>query len=486
MVRLGCVAFVVTVLTCTPVLASDRTLVTALERNLAGTAAASRAAASGNPSLVQTHYDRARTLQEQVRRAGPFSSACHALGGWAARYAAAEVAAAEGLDRLEPARARRARLAAAAARRRIAAVRLSCRPGQPRDGEVVPVLVGPRPWAATFGEILARVPAGGADTATVFLNGVDAGTLGIVGAMAAGRVSAVPGRYDIEVRFTRGGRLVGRARSAHVWLLPAAAQPQPAAVANDPVWGRQLIDVAGRFPGIAGIWIHDVASGRAAAWNAAAQFPAASTVKLGVMVEALRRMGPQPEASAMFHDVQAIGGWSSNLGANRLLARVGGPSGVQRALRRMGATSSTYTGPYLVATGLPAVTAPNPPPRVSGRVTTAADLGTIMLMLHRAARGESAALAATGMTGPQAALALGLLLSSEARADNVGIFRDVVGSGLPAAQKHGWISSARHSAAIAYTDHGPVIMVVMTYKRDLAPAAAAAVGAEVVRIARAG
>ena len=485
MVRAGCVLVSVVLLSGGTAVAGDRQLLTALDAHLTDTVAASRAAAAGNPTRAQTHYDRARTLQEAIRRAGPYSSTCHALGGWAARYAAAEVAAAEGLDRLEPARARSARSAAATARRRIAAARASCRPAPARAGQVLPVLVEPRPWAATFGEIVVRVPVGGADTATVLLNGVDTGRLALGGEVATGRVAATPGRYDIEVRFTRGTAVVGRARSHHVWLLPAIA-PASAAVVDEPLWDRQLADAAARFSGIAGIWIHDVASGRAATWNAGAQFPAASTVKLGVMVEALRRMGPQPDASVLFHEVQAIGGWSSNLAANRLLGRVGGPSGVQRALRRMGATSSTYTGPYLVATGLPTIAAPNPPPLVSGRVTTAADLGALMVTIHRAARGETGALRATGMTGPQARLALGLLLASEARGDNIGVFREALGPVLPVAQKHGWISSSRHSAAIAYTDHGPVIMVVLTYRRGLTRAAAATLGAEIVRIAGAG
>jgi beta-lactamase class A len=467
-------------------LASDRTLLGTLDTNLSRTVTASRAAASGSPALVQVHYDRARTLQEQIRRAAPFSSGCHALGGWAARYAAAEVAAAEGRDRLEPARAGRARRLAVSALRQLTSARAACRPTTPLQRPGIPALVDPRPWAVSFGSVVARVPSVDVEVATLVLNGVVAGSLTIGAGIARGRITASPGRYDVEVQFVRNGEVVARARSADVWLLPAGTEGPVGVVNDDPAWDRQLADAAARFSGIAGIWIHDVASGRAAAWNAGAQFPAASTVKLGVMVEALRRMGPQPEESVLFHDVRAIGAWSSNLAANRLLGRVGGSSGVQAALRRMGATSSTYTGPYLVATGLPAITAPSPPPRVSGRITTAADLGTIMAVLLRGARGDAAALGATRMSATQARLALGLLLSSEAHADNLGLFREALGSSALAAQKHGWISSARHSAAIVYTDHGPVIMVVLTYKRGLTRAAAAALGAEVVRIAGAG
>ena len=89
------------------------------------------------------------------------------------------------------------------------------------------------------------------------------------------------------------------------------------------------------------------------------------------------------------------------------------------------------------------------------------------------------------MTRAQARLALGLLLSSEAAGDNLGLFRGALGSAVPAAQKHGWISSARHSAAIVYTPRGPVVVVALTYRTGLTRTAAARLGAELVTIATA-
>ena len=344
------------------------------------------------------------------------------------------------------------------------------------------MLLEPRPWAASFGQIIARAPAG-ADTATLYVDGAAAGAASIADGIARGRLVRQPGRYDVEVRFAQAGDAVGLARSRGVWLLPGTAAGPVRAAEEDAVWQAKLREATSRFAGISAVWIHDLSSGRAASWNAGALFPAASTVKLGVLVEAVRRMGSQPEASSMFHDAQAIGGWSSNLAANRLARRVGGPAGVQRALRRMGATSSTYTGPYIVATERPAVAAPNPPPRVSGRVTTAADLGAVMRVLHEAAVGERRALAATGMTRTQARLVLGMLLSSEAAGDNLGLFRQSLGAGVPAAQKQGWISSARHSAAIVYTSRGPVVVVALTYRPRLTRSSAARLGAALITIA---
>lgn len=463
-------------------LAGDHELLAALDGGLAPTASASRAAAGGAPSRVQVHYDRARDLQERIRAAAPFSASCHALGGWTDRYATAEVASAEGFDRLDPARARKYRAVAASARARLAAARGSCRPGRARRSSVPPTLVDPRPRAASFGEVVARVPSG-ADAATLYANGAVAGSLSLAGGVARTRLVAQAGRYDLEVRFRRAGAPAGLARSPGVWLLPDTAAAPVRAANEDTAWRTRVRDATSRFPGISAVWMHDLSTGRAASWNAGALFPAASTVKLGVLVESVRRMGPQPEASAMFHDAQAIGGWSSNLAANRLLRRVGGAAGAQSALRRMGATSSTYTGPYIVATARPPVDAPRPPPRVSGRVTTAAGLGTVMRVLHGAAFGERSALAVTRMTRAQARLALGLLLASEPAGDNSGLFRESLGAGVPAAQKHGWISSARHSAAIVYPSRGPVVVVALTYRPRLTRSVAARLGAELVTIA---
>jgi beta-lactamase class A len=337
----------------------------------------------------------------------------------------------------------------------------------------------------TFGDVVARAPVG-ADAATLYANGAVAGPLALAGGVARSRLTGGSGRYTLEVRFTRKGLAMGVARSAGVWLLPAsAAEPVRAPVLDASLQAGVRATTAG-FAGIVGVWLEDFRTGRAAAWNAGARFPAASTVKLGVLVEALRRMGPHPDASALFHDVRGIATWSSNLASNRLLGRVGGPGAVQRALARMGAISSTFTGPYIVATERPPVDAPQQPPRVSGRVTTAYDLGAVMTALHDAARGDPVALTRTRLSRTQARLALGLLLSSEAAGDNLGLFREALGPSGLAAQKHGWISSARHSAAVVYTERGPVVLVLLTYRSGLTRSQAARLGADLVRLATSG
>jgi beta-lactamase class A len=484
MVRRLLVAATVLAVCAAPAWAGDHALVAAVDGGVAGTSAASAAAAGGAPERVQALYDRARDLQEQLRAAAPVSPSCHALGGWAARFASTEVASAEAFDRLRPVRARRLQRAAQKARRRVDAARRACHPLPAPRVHPVASLVEPRDAAAFFGPVVARAPAG-ADAAVVVANGVPAGSMALGGGVARARLAVPPGRYDLEVRFSGHGRPVGRARADGVWLLPAAAGTAPAAGRLDPAWQAAVRAAASAFSGSAAAWIQDLATGRSAGWNVGARFPAASTVKLGVFVEALRRMGAAPDRSALFHDVSAIGAWSSNLAANRLLPRVGGRAAVEAALARMGAASSTYPGPYIVATALPSVDAPDPPPRVSRRVTTAYDLGGVMRVIHEAARGAAVALRQTGLSRAQARLALGLLLASEQDGDNRGLFRDALGPAPLAAQKQGWIGSARNSAAVVYTSRGPVVVVALTYRPGLTRAAAARFGGRLITIAEA-
>jgi hypothetical protein len=76
-----------------------------------------------------------------------------------------------------------------------------------------------------------------------------------------------------------------------------------------------------------------------------------------------------------------------------------------------------------------------------------------------------------------------LLLSTRAQRDNVGLFRPALGT-TPAAQKQGWFSAVRHTAAIVYTPSGPKIIVLLTYAADLTLPAAQAYGRRLIQLLR--
>ena len=237
-------------------------------------------------------------------------------------------------------------------------------------------------------------------------------------------------------------------------------------------------DALGRaFPGWAAIWTHDLVTGRTAGWNSDARFPAASTVKLGVLLAALRRF---PVRSPVDYDLRAMTAWSSNLAANRLLTRVGGPTGVETALRDVGAKRSTYPQGFRVGTSVRQLDVEKEPPRVSGRVTTAHDLGRVLYTLHAGALGNVPALRRSRLDRGRSAYALSLLLASQPTGNNVGLIRPWLPPGTRIAQKNGWLHDARHTAAIVYLRSGPKIVVVLTYAPGLTLGTARKLGSRVL------
>ena len=260
--------------------------------------------------------------------------------------------------------------------------------------------------------------------------------------------------------------------------LPALTRAAPPGTTEEEL-DAKLSKTGRTFPGYAAIWVHDLVRGTTASWNADARFPAASTVKVGVLLAALQRLR-RPERSPLDYELRAMSGWSSNLATNALVRRFGAGA-AQAALRRAGATRSTFQQGYRVGTARPEVQ--DQPPPVSARVTTARDLGRILYVLHACALGNVPALRATGLDRARCGYALRLLLSSELRGNNVGLVRPFVASSTPVAQKNGWLHDARHTAAVVYRPSGPKIVVVLTYAPNLRLATARLLGRSVVAAA---
>ncbi len=340
-----------------------------------------------------------------------------------------------------------------------------------RAGE--PVLVTPRSGEASFGEVIAQAPAGARD-AVLLVGGRWAGRSAIAGdGEARFRVAAGTGvgPQTVAVRFLAGQRVLGTVAARGVWLLPrSGAVARPAGV-RDAAASERLGQLGRAFPGWAGLYVQDLVTGRFASYNADATFLAASTVKLGVLIEALRRYGPAPEHSSAWGDIAAMVTVSSNEAANRLLNRLGGGSDaagsrlVDARFDALGATSTRFPGPYRLeqaaaAAARAALDAPQPTPFLPWRRTTAGDLGRIVRAIHAAATGDAAALRSTGLTLHEARLGLGLLLA--ARPDG-GALAGALRPGLPVAEKTGYRDDIRNAAAVVYTASGPKIVVVLLY-----------------------
>ena len=307
----------------------------------------------------------------------------------------------------------------------------------------------------------------------------DAGRDLVEAVLAAGRVRA-------DLRAVRADLLArGRAQVARAEALDrdpgfrstAPLAPLPASSVRvgprrpDATLARQLAAAAARFDGAAGIWVHDLRTGRYAGYQADTRFAAASTVKLGALVAALR-VSPRPERSRWWYDVRQLGFWSSNLAANRIASKLGYRT-VADGLRRLGMTSSTYPGPYRATTAVR-------PPGPHTRVTTARDLGRALYRLQAGAHGDARALRLLGLTRRQAAAALRVLASTQPVADNAGLLRPSLAA-ASFAEKNGWLSDTRITAAIVYRGGGATIVVVEAYRPGITYAEAKRLGRAVLR-----
>jgi hypothetical protein len=241
----------------------------------------------------------------------------------------------------------------------------------------------------------------------------------------------------------------------------------------DATLARRLAAATAGVNGAAGVWVHDLGSGRYAGYQADTRFAAASTVKLAALVAALRA-SPRPERSSWWYDVRQIGFWSSNLAANRIAAGLG-YGAIEAGLRRLGMTSSTYPGPYRATTAWR-------PPGPHTRLTTARDLGRALHRLHAGAHGDARALNLLGLSRRQAIVALRVLASAQPVGDNAGLLRPWL-AGAIVAEKNGWLSDTRTTATIVYDGDRATIVVVELYRPGVTYGEAKQLGRRVLQAA---
>lgn len=266
--------------------------------------------------------------------------------------------------------------------------------------------------------------------------------------------------------------LTGSAGAAPV---PWAAPHLP--TRHDSRLEAQLARIGEAFDGEAGIFVEDLRSGRFAGWNEEAQLPAASTVKLAVIAEGIRRFGFGP-SSPVDRDLRAIGRWSSNAAANRVFALVGGRVPTEAALRRLGMFSSTYPAPY----ALSPAEKPKKKRTTSAshvRVTTARDLARALFRLDAAAAGQRWAIRGVGLSRAQARAALGYLALAE---PSTSVFSFPAGTARM--EKDGWLADVRASAALAVRGGRARIVVVIAARDGVTLAEARRLGAQVLAAAR--
>ncbi len=307
--------------------------------------------------------------------------------------------------------------------------------------------------------------------------------------------AGLPGHdLTLTVRFLRGGRTVALRRVPHLFGLPARAAAFRPPTLLDPRAKRGLHGSTSQAGAVSAVWARNLATGRAASWNAGARMPAASTLKLAVLMTVLAGRDEDPVASRSWSTYRALIRASSNQAANRLLVALGGSTSrggaaVNAFARALGLRSTDMYGGYELEPppndgARPAAARRDVPPvRVErqasfprGKQTTAHDLGLLLTALHAASLGRGRG-ARLGLAPREARVTLWLLLHTW----YPGLLAPSAEE--PVAHKAGWLARVQHDAALLYTRRGPVVVVVMTHRESgVAYAASRAYGARVLRL----
>ena len=155
------------------------------------------------------------------------------------------------------------------------------------------------------------------------------------------------GHHQVRVRARGPG---GAATSRPVTRVgPAALGPPAGRVPGyvDPPLQRDIEALARSVPATTGVYVQHLVTGCGAAVNADAQFPAASTLKAAILLQALRRAGGGSTApldgllDSMILD-------SDDGAANAVLGDVGGPAAVTDTLHGLGLMRSLVRAPYII------------------------------------------------------------------------------------------------------------------------------------------
>jgi beta-lactamase class A len=354
-----------------------------------------------------------------------------------------------------------------------------------------PVITSPAAREISFGRITGHVFAG-----TTRVNVVVGGRI-----IAWKRVTG-PARFSFAVNLPprmlsvrvvavnpdgdRSSRTVPDVRG-----LPRAGEPgvlRP--TTEDAVLARKLRTLAQRFPGTAAVYVQDLQTGRGAAWNARARFPAASTLKLPIAIEVLRTLGSRPAAgSSVDRLLRSMLIHSSNEAANSLLVRLGGStsSGAYRVNALMSSVNvrdSLMYGGYQMATAAarPIPLRVNEQPNFGGgKYTTAWDLAKLHRFVGMAARGIGPLPRVRGSFGRSDARYLLWILSQVA---DRGKLQRFLSAKATVPHKAGWIGTARHDAGVVYWMGGSFSVAVMTWNGNGVGSSSDILAGRVARVAR--
>ncbi|HUQ22339.1 MAG TPA: serine hydrolase [Gaiellaceae bacterium] len=255
-----------------------------------------------------------------------------------------------------------------------------------------------------------------------------------------------------------------------VYGLPSGSEPLQAVPRLDPFLARTLRSLTGAAGGTTAFYVQDLRTGRGAAWNARARFPAASTLKLAIAVTVMRSLAAKPSAGseldALLHAMLIS---SDNAAANRLETWLAGSTSagsgrVNETMRALGLNDSLMYGGYETPRA-PAALTPIPirtesqPVFGAGKYTTAWDLGRLARATYLAASARGP-LVRLGVSPPEARYLLWLL----AQVTDRGKLDRYLGRNAVVLHKAGWLESVRHDNGIVAFAGGAFVATVMSWQ----------------------
>jgi hypothetical protein len=337
-----------------------------------------------------------------------------------------------------------------------------------------PAIVAPAPREVSFGRIEGRVPSG-TQQVLVRIDGRLAATKNVTRRRFV-VVVPLPSR-DVTLRVTAVDALGRRSSTlvGPVFGLPSETAPYrgpipPLRGSEDADLSRPVRALAGRFPGLCGLFVQDLKTGMGAAWNARARFPAASTLKLAIAVELMRELRGVPSVVSRLHGLLwRMLVYSDDRSANELLEEIGGSTSggsarVNAMMRALRLADSDMYGGYIVEDSLARRPIPLEilgRPSFVGKYTTAWDLARLERALHLAAGARGALIwrFRGALTPGDARYLLYLLAHSRTR----GGLNGVRGGGVAVLKKAGWTRKVRHDSGLVYTRRGAFVITVLTW-----------------------
>jgi drug/metabolite transporter superfamily protein YnfA len=233
---------------------------------------------------------------------------------------------------------------------------------------------------------------------------------------------------------------------------------------------RKLRALAREYAGTAGVYVQSLTGGAGAAWNAKAQFPAASTLKLAIAATVLaEHSGIPPPGSRVHGLLRSMITRSDNASANALEVWLAGSTSagsrrVNSLMRSIGLVDSEMYGGYelrTLASRIP-IRVEQQPAFGFGKHTSAFDMAALLRAVWLAS-GSLGRLrdAQPGFTAADGRYLLWLLahVSDAPKLDRVRKGNP----GVVVLHKAGWVNTARHDAGLVFWRGGVFVAGVMTW-----------------------